>query len=586
VYGLIRLARAGETFNQKMRQSLAIMGDVSDAMRKDMRTAALEAARNTRFAASEAAEAFFFLASAGLTAQQSVAALPQVAQFAQAGNFDLALATDLATDAQSALGMTVRDSAQNLKNLTRVTDVLVKANTLANASTQQFSEALTNKAGAALKIVGKDIEEGVAILAAWADQGLKSSDAGTAMNIVLRDLQTKALRAKQSNVQFYNAVFDANGEMRNMADIIGWLERRLGGMSDAQKKATMLQMGFTDKSMIFLQTLIGTSKKIREYEEQLRQAGGATREVADKQLTPLQKAWAKLGAAMTETGADILRTIGPALGSAMTALANWITDAWDTIKFGVNNAADLARLALVELAMRFLELVPQAEGPLEKLAQVFAGTFSGMRAFAASFFANVGGGFRELMQLAEAVGVAIHEGFRAISEGDIRNAASRMADTFIETFAKQQNVQAPNAFSEFHRAYTDAANKMQNKLARAGGLGAALETERDRLLDQIAKREAGSRRALEIATAAVGPMAGPPALPGMGEAGGKTLSGAAVKGSAEAWSRIMAAMGGGRKGPQEQIAKNTEKMERDFAEALQIWRAAEDRGGDAMEIPA
>ncbi len=61
---------------------------------------------------------------------------------------------------QSALGLTVDNAEENLGNLTRVTDVLVKANTLANATVQQFSEALTNKAGAALRILNKDVEEG------------------------------------------------------------------------------------------------------------------------------------------------------------------------------------------------------------------------------------------------------------------------------------------------------------------------------------------------------------------------------------------------------------------------------------------
>src|SRR6056297_3127858 len=111
--------------------------------------------------------------------------MPQVAKFAQAGMFDMATATDIATDAQSALGLTSEDAAENLDNLTRVTDVFVKANTLANTSVQQISEALTNKAGAALRVVNKDVEEGAAVLALFADQGVKGADAGEKLNVVL-----------------------------------------------------------------------------------------------------------------------------------------------------------------------------------------------------------------------------------------------------------------------------------------------------------------------------------------------------------------------------------------------------------------
>ena len=272
VQGLTKFIATGEDFNSTFRKSTAIMGMLSDEMKGDMKAAAIDVAKVTNFSAAEAAKSYFFLASAGMDAAQALEAMPTVAKFAQAGNFDLALATDLVTDAQSALGMSSKDATENLEGMNRVANALVKANTLANASVQQFSESLTNKAGAALKVVGKDIEEGVAVLAAFADQGVKGAEAGTAMSIVMRDLQTKAIKVtKEFNGperfrEFGIAVFDAAGEMRNMSSIIGEVERALDGMSDSQKKATLLQLGFTDKSVGFIQTLLGTSEKIAEYE--------------------------------------------------------------------------------------------------------------------------------------------------------------------------------------------------------------------------------------------------------------------------------------------------------------------------------
>lgn len=295
-----RIARAGEQFNQKMRRSLAIMSGVSADLRAEMKETALDVARVTKASAEQAAESYFFLASAGLDAKQSIAALPLVAQFAQAGMFDMARATDLLTDAQSALGLTVKGAQRNMLNMKHVGDVLVKANTLANASVEQFSESLTNKAGAALKILGKDIEEGVAVLAAFADQGVKSSDAGTALNIVLRELSTKAIKNAKAFKRFGVTVFDVSGEMRNIAHIIADIEDALRGQSDEVKKATLLQLGFSDKSVIFLQTLIGLSRRIAEYESALRRAGGTMKSVADKQLTPFEEAIAKIRSAWTE----------------------------------------------------------------------------------------------------------------------------------------------------------------------------------------------------------------------------------------------------------------------------------------------
>jgi hypothetical protein len=48
-------------FDAAMQQSVAIMGDVSDALRDDMAKAAREVAKTTTFSAEQAAESYFFL---------------------------------------------------------------------------------------------------------------------------------------------------------------------------------------------------------------------------------------------------------------------------------------------------------------------------------------------------------------------------------------------------------------------------------------------------------------------------------------------------------------------------------------------
>ena len=228
---------------------------------------------------------------------------------ATAANFDLALATDLLTDAQSALGLTVKDTAANMTNMAHVGDVLVKANTLANASVEQFSQALTNKAGAAMRNLGIEIDEGVAALAVFADQGLKGEAAGTAYGIVLRDLTTKAIKNEDAFRKAGIAVFDSVDEFRSMPDIIHDVTGALDGMSDAQQKATLLQIGFSDKSLGFLQVLLGTSEKMARYEEQLEKASGTMQDVADKSMTDLTRQMNELSA----TWETFTTTIGPML---------------------------------------------------------------------------------------------------------------------------------------------------------------------------------------------------------------------------------------------------------------------------------
>lgn len=301
VYGLKQSVAAMHEFDMAMAKSTAIMGNLTDAMRKDMRQAAIQMSKDTIFSAKEAADSFFYLASAGMSARESLQALPIVAQFAQSGMFDMARATDILTDAQSALGMSIRDDVlRNTLNIERLGDVLVKANTLANASVEQFSEALTNHAAPALRMVGKSAEEGVAVLAAYADQGIKGAHAGTALAIVLRDLSTKAIDNEEEFKKYGVRVFDTAGNMRKLWDIIKDVEDALAGMNDKQKKATLLNMEFTDRSVGYLMSLLGMSDRIKMYATELEKAGGVTKEVAQKNMTEMQKALDRTKGAVSE----------------------------------------------------------------------------------------------------------------------------------------------------------------------------------------------------------------------------------------------------------------------------------------------
>ena len=354
-------------FDAALTQSKAIMGDLTKTMEEDMANAAREVAKATTFSAEEAAQSFFYLASAGLDAEASVAALPRVAQFAQAGMFDMSRATDLLTDAQSALGLTIRDDAvANMENMIKVSDVLVRANTLSNATVEQFSTSLTTKAGPALRTLGKDMEEGVAVLAAFADQGIKGEEAGTQLSIVLRDLSTKAIKNKEDFAEFGVSVFDANGEMRNLGDIVANLEDALEGMSDETAKATLLQMGFADRSVQSILALLGTSDAIKSYETNLRSASGFTDEVANKQLDTFNSQLKLLESAFVDVGIQIgeiltpyLRDLIPVIQELLPVLGDKIAEAikkvdWegliesvaDFITLIVDNIDNIGKLAV------------------------------------------------------------------------------------------------------------------------------------------------------------------------------------------------------------------------------------------------
>ena len=129
------------------------------------------------------------------------------------------------------------------------------------------------------------MSETMAVLAVFAKQGRKGADAGTAFDIVMRELTIKA----QENAAAFKAqgvaVYNAAGGFRRITDIFHDLDRALAGVSTQEKVAKLSMMGFTQKSIANLKLVIGMTGATKDFQAALEKAAGATDEVARKQWT-------------------------------------------------------------------------------------------------------------------------------------------------------------------------------------------------------------------------------------------------------------------------------------------------------------
>lgn len=313
-------------FDDAMAGSLAIVDEVSPQIREQLENTAREVAKTTIFSATEAAAAYFNLFSAGQTVAQAMESLPVVAQFAQAGLFDLEKATEALVTVQNALGLAFEDPIENMEQMQRIADVLAKADMTAVGTIEEFADALTNRAAAAMRTYNIDVEEGVAVLAAWAMAGLKGKTAGEAFSIVTRDLQKAALKEADAWRAAGAAVFDHSGNMRNLADIIGDLERAMDGLSDAGKKQLLMDLGFQERSQARLLQLIGSSDEIREFEAAFRSAGGAVEEVAEKQLDSPIKQLILLKNAIVDLFIGAGKSFDESFTNVIIKVRTWVND--------------------------------------------------------------------------------------------------------------------------------------------------------------------------------------------------------------------------------------------------------------------
>jgi len=312
--------KAFSNFDAAITKSVAIITDWGGATRAEMERVAIALSEKGVQSATELAESYFFLASAGLNAKQQIAALPIVQQFATAGMFDMALATDLLTDAFSALGLKSGTTAEQMAAMGLLGDQLVMANTLANASVEQFATSLTTKAGAAMKAFNIEATEGIAVLAAMADQGIKAELAGNGLDRVIRLLSKSSRAAAGAHAALGFEVFDSEGNMNNLGNIIMQLEVITAGMSDEMKSATLEMLGFEAQVQGMILPLLGTSEAILQYQEDLEGAGGTTEQIAENQMKSFS---AQMGI-LWDKIKNVAREIGERLKPIVEKMNQWI----------------------------------------------------------------------------------------------------------------------------------------------------------------------------------------------------------------------------------------------------------------------
>lgn len=310
------MIKAFSDFDSAMTQSLSIMGDVSAELKKGMADEAKHISQDSITSAHDLAEAYFFLASAGFNAAQSITAIGKVEKFAVAGMFDMSTATDLLTDAQSALGMTSKDTEKNMRGLLAISDTLVKANTLANASVRQFSEALTSDAGSIIRQYNMDLNEGVAILAAYADKGKKAAEAGNLFGRMSR-LLVKSIKDNQAaftQLGIETEEFATTG--KNIIGVLDGITQATAGMGPVQTAAILSMLGFETLAQKAITPLLGMTEQMRGYEVALKDAAGTTEDVADKQL----KSFASQTKILWNNIKGVSKSIGEVLAPYVLAL--------------------------------------------------------------------------------------------------------------------------------------------------------------------------------------------------------------------------------------------------------------------------
>lgn len=198
----------------------------------------------------------------------------------------------------------------------RMADVLSYAQANSNTTTEMLGEAFKNCAVNAHN-AGMSLEETTAILSKFADAGLKGSEGGTALNAIIRDMTQKM---KNGAIQIGNTkvqVQDANGNFREMTDIIADVDKATEGMGDAQKTAALMTT-FTADSIKGMGILCNTgADSIEEFTKKLENSNGTAEKMSNMMnqnlsgaLKTLSSAWEALQLSLGDSTGPLSLLVG------------------------------------------------------------------------------------------------------------------------------------------------------------------------------------------------------------------------------------------------------------------------------------
>ena len=305
----------GMTFDASMSQVAATMGTTVDQI-SNLTKVAKEMGSTTKFTATQAADALNYLALAGYDANKAAEVLPSVLNLAAAGGMDLAYASDLVTDAMASLNLEA-----NKQNVDDFGNKLAMAASKANANVSQLGEAILTVGGTAANLKGGTTELTTA-LGLLANVGIKSAEGGTHLRNIILALQSPTDDAAKKMQALGLQVYDAQGNMRGLDEILGDLNAAMQGMTQGQKDSIINQL-FNKTDLAAVNGLLAAQgEQWDTLAAQIDAADGAMGQMAETQIDNLQGAMTILSSAFEGLQLAVYDELEPTL----TDVVKWGTD--------------------------------------------------------------------------------------------------------------------------------------------------------------------------------------------------------------------------------------------------------------------
>ena len=343
-------------FEAAMSQVQATMGITKDAMSEldgetvnsmdALSALAQELGATTKFSAVEAAEAINYMALAGYDVEKTYGMLPTVLNLAAAGNFDLARASDMVTDTQTALGLSIEET-------TVMIDEWARAASKSNTSVEQLGDAILTVGGTAQYMAG-GTDRLATVLGILADNGIKGTEAGTKLRNMILKLADPTDDGAAALEALSVSIFDAEGNMRDFQDIFLDFQTAMQGLTEEEKIGYFSDL-FNVRDVAAANALLNTS--VERWEElggAISDAEGAAAQMSETQLdnlngqlTILKSSLEGMAISFGELLLPLIKDVTSAIQSAVTWINNLDESQKETLVRVLEIAAAVGPVLLV-----------------------------------------------------------------------------------------------------------------------------------------------------------------------------------------------------------------------------------------------
>ncbi|MDR2506833.1 MAG: phage tail tape measure protein [Candidatus Accumulibacter sp.] len=299
-YAAARPVSIGVEFEYAMSkvQALTRLDKKSPEM-KALEAQARELGASTMFSSTEAAQAQSFLAMAGFNPEQIMKSMPSMLDMAKAGDLDLQRTADIASNIQTAYGLSA-------EQMPRIADTLTMAFTTSNVSLEMLSQTMKYM-GPVAKAAGMSLEEASAMAGLLGNAGIQADMAGTALRNTISRLAKPPRAAANALRELGVKTADAKGQLRPVPDILLDIAEKSKKLGSARRIGLFTGI-LGARAAPGLMAMLESPEKIKPYIDIVKNAEGAAAKTAKimgnnskGKIDELSSAWEDLNIALFKT---------------------------------------------------------------------------------------------------------------------------------------------------------------------------------------------------------------------------------------------------------------------------------------------